>query len=259
MAYLDDFHEIARYYDRIMDHVDYDRWYSVATALTELLPPGFTHLDAACGTGKLLRSLREDGWRSVGVDLSLAMVRSARRQTPEPITALADLRRLPFHESVDYVTCLFDSINFLLTLDDIAQAFREVAGSLREGGLFYFDMVTQKMVTDHFDNQEWTEQTGRFATTWRSSFVRETGVAETEVRVTSGAGGVFLERVYRHEDIEAVLAASGLALLGAYDAHTLQTPRPKTVRIDYVAAKDGSRAFKRRFDSVIARLRRDMY
>ena len=258
MAYLDEFHEIARYYNRIMDHVDYDRWYAVTTALADLLPPGFTHLDAACGTGTLLRSLREDGWRSSGIDLSLAMLRSRGRRAPHPVAALADLRHLPFHASVDYVTCLFDSINFLLTMDDVAQAFGEVAAALREGGLFYFDMVTEKMVTEHFDNQEWTEQNGRFATTWRSRFARETGVTETEVRVTSGAGGVFRERVYPHEDIEALLKASGLTLLGAYDARNLRAPRPKTVRIDYVAVRDGSRTIQARFDKVIARLRREM-
>ena len=37
MTYLDEFHEIARYYNRIMDHVDYDRWYAVTTALADLL------------------------------------------------------------------------------------------------------------------------------------------------------------------------------------------------------------------------------
>ena len=191
MAVRDTFCDLARYYDHIMDHVDYDRWFTVTTALAQLLPRDFVHLDAACGTGTLLKRLRRTGWRTIGVDLSPAMLRaglSARRPPPgmAPPAAAADLRALPFQSRIDYVTCLFDSVNFLLDMDDVRRMFAEVHGILKDTGLFYFDIVTERMVTQHFDNQEWTEQDGRFSTTWRSSYDRQTHVTETEVRVGTG-------------------------------------------------------------------------
>src|SRR5690606_17293139 len=51
----DSFEDLARYYDRLMVHVDYDRWYAVAGAIAGLLPRPFLHVDLACGTGTLLR------------------------------------------------------------------------------------------------------------------------------------------------------------------------------------------------------------
>ena len=252
----DPFSEIAPYYDRIMDFVNYDRWYMVATALADLLPSGFRHLDAACGTGTLLKRLRRGGWDSVGMDLSLGMLHAGRRgiDAPAPV-AVADLRALPVQENVDYVTCLFDSLNFLLDLEDVVRAFREVSGALAPHGLFYFDVVTERMVTEHFEGQEWTENSGRFSTTWRSSYSRKTSVTETLVRITNGAGGVFRERVYEQEAIEGALAGAGLTLLGSFDAQSWKTPGKKTVRIDFVAVKGTTRSLQKQFVKVRDQLR----
>ena len=256
MAVRDTFCDIARYYDHIMDHVDYDRWFTVTTALAQLLPRNFIHLDAACGTGTLLKRLRHTGWRTIGVDLSPAMLRaglSIRRQAPP--AAAADLRALPFQSRIDYVTCLFDSVNFLLDMDDVHRMFAEVHGILDHTGLFYFDIVTERMVTQHFDNQQWTEQDGRFSTTWRSTYDRRTRVTATEVRVGTGDGGVFLERIYEVDEIVAAVTDAGLELLGTYDAQTWGAPKKRTTRIDFVAAKDPSRPLRKRFGAVRSQLR----
>ncbi len=254
----DAFGELARYYDRIMDFVDYDRWFFVTTLLAELLPERFVHLDAACGTGTLLKRLRRIGWSSIGTDLSPAMLRAGNIQASAIPVAAADLCAMPFSRSIDYATSLFDSINFLLSIEDITKAFEQVAGCLKEGGIFYFDMVTERMVTDHFEDQEWSEHNGAFSTRWRSSYDRETRIAETEVRVTSGAGGFFRERVYEPTEIEAALRAAGLTLLGVYDAHKWTTPKRKTVRLDYVAVRGDSRELRKAFDKTRAKVRRHL-
>ena len=170
MAAYDPFADIAPYYDTIMEHVNYGRWFRVTEALSTLLPPGFTHVDAACGTGVLIKRLRADGWRSFGVDLSFAMIRAGRKGPRALPAATADLRALPLHGGADYVTCLFDSLNFLLEYEDVERAFGQIYGALAPQGLFYFDVVTERMVKDYFEGQEWIEQNGRFSTTWRSAW-----------------------------------------------------------------------------------------
>ncbi len=42
--------------------------------------PKRTHLDLACGTGLVLNAFRQRGWRSTGVDASLAMLQVAQRR-----------------------------------------------------------------------------------------------------------------------------------------------------------------------------------
>jgi len=251
----DVFREIARYYDRIMDYVDYDRWMTVCLGLSELLPRRFVHLDTACGTGVLLKKLQGRGWKSLGADLSVEMLRASSGKAANGVSlrgglAAADLRALPFVSSIDFVTCLFDSVNFLLDMAGIEQAFREVAGALRPEGIFYFDVVTERMVTEHFENQEWTEKNGPFSTTWRSTYNRENRVAETYVAVSNGPGGVFRERIYEQNELEKALLGAGLTVLGRYDAHSWKIPNRRTVRIDFVAAKEPSRMLVGQFEDI---------
>lgn len=243
----DDFSDIARYYDRVMEHVDYERWFVLVTTLAQLLTPGFRHLDAACGTGTLIRRLRKVGWNSTGLDISSAMLAAGKKDGKLQATAVADLRALPLRGSVDYVTCLFDSVNFLVEDGDIPKTFCQVSQALADQGLFYFDIVTERMVTDHFENQEWTDNNGGFSTTWSSSYCRKTGIAETRLRVGSGATGVFCERIYPQKIIEQAVKDAGLTILGVYDAKTWKSPKRKTVRIDFIAAKNPSRAMKKNF------------
>lgn len=254
MTGFDAFGEIARYYDKIMDYVNYDRWFDVTTALAELLPDNFTHVDAACGTGTLLGKLRRANWHSFGTDLSVGMLRTGN--TSQALAtmwgrfAAADLRAMPFRGSIDYVTSLFDSVNFLLTYDDMQRAFREVSTALKPTGLFYFDVVTERMVTEHFEGQEWTEYNGSFTTTWRSSYSHQTSVTETHVRVGSGTDGVFRERIYSLDDIRQALTDAGFTVLAMLDARGWKTPGKKTVRVDVIASRDDSSRLKKQFESV---------
>ena len=51
MSAPDAFGELARYYDPLMTHVNYDRWFFTVSALADLVEEPIRHLDAACGTG----------------------------------------------------------------------------------------------------------------------------------------------------------------------------------------------------------------
>lgn len=240
----DAFGEMASYYDVIMSHVNYDRWFVVVTTLSQLLPQHFLHVDVACGTCRLVNKLRRAGWRSVGMDLSHAMVRAGNKEAPAS-GAVADLRSLPLSGSVDLLTCLFDSINFLPTTEDVSRAFRQAHDALKGDGLFYFDIITERMVTEYFAGQRWTEQNGRFATTWESRYDKTAAIVKTHIRVQNGPECTVVEHIYKRDEIESALDRAGLQLIGVFDAPTWRAPGRRTVRIDYVAAKGDARRFKR--------------
>lgn len=237
MSTADSFSELARFYDPIMRHVDYDRWYFIADALTGLLPRSFRHLDVACGTGVLLRRLLTDKWNTYGVDLSLSMLRTGKPSPGKWPVAVGDLRTLPFAESFDYVTCLFDSVNFLLTPGDLVGGIGAMGACLKAEGLVYFDVVTERMVLDHFAGQEWTERNGKFSTRWRCEYDRATRTVETRIQVNSGPNHTLHERVYELDEIEDAVRRAGIQLFGAYDAENWRSPRRRTVRVDYVGVK----------------------
>lgn len=255
MSAPDAFDGLARYYDALMEHVDYDHWLALTTTLGELLPAGFRHLDVACGTGALIKRLHAQGWRSMGVDLSFAMLRAGRARAQNRVAAVADMRALPVRGGFHLVTCLFDSLNFLLDEDDVRAALRGFAGALEPGGLAYFDIVTERMVTEHFAGRSWSEQNGRFETTWTNTYDAATGVADSHIRVNTGPVCLIRERIYPERLFRNGLKEARLTLLDAVDADTWRAPTRRTTRIDFVAAKMPGQTLARRFAEIRDRIR----
>lgn len=236
----DAFEDLARHYDALMRHVDYERWFLTTTALARLLRPGFVHLDAACGTGTLLKQLVLIGWESYGMDLSAAMTRAARRSGTLLPLAVGDLRAQPFAPVFDLVTCLFDSLNFVLKESDVRAAISEFARILRPEGVLYFDVVTERMVTEHFEGEKWTERHKGFEATWESVYDRKTRIADSTIRINTGSSTTIRERIYDRELIESALKDAGLTLLEVLDAETWRAPTHKSIRLEFIAVKNPS-------------------
>lgn len=248
----DPFAELARYYDPLMAHVDYDRWFVVATAVAEALglktPP--RHLDLACGTGTLLARLRVAGWASYGADLSPAMLRIGRKARLLENLACADMTALPFRGCFDYVTCLFDSVNFLADDTALDAAFRAVADALAPGGLFYFDCITERMVTEHFAGQQWHETNKGFTSGWHSRYDPNTALAETRITINRRAPAIILEKIFSLERIAAAARDAGLEVLGSFDAESWRPPGKRSIRVDFVAGKQVSAETAKRFAAI---------
>ncbi|MFQ6102215.1 MAG: class I SAM-dependent DNA methyltransferase [Anaerolineae bacterium] len=101
-------------------------------------------VDIACGTGIAVAKFAEVGYRVTGVDRSPQMLAQARKRVAE--TGLqgvrlveADMRDFALGEPAELVTCMYDSLNYLLEEADLAAAFRCAAAVLRGGGLYIFD------------------------------------------------------------------------------------------------------------------------
>ena len=252
----DAFSPIANHYDAIMEHVDYARWRIIVQGLAGMLPRPLMHLDAGCGTGVLMELLAEPGWQSVGIDLSAAMLRVAKYRRALPFLARADICDLPFKERFHLVTCLFDSLNFLLHEDQVHRAMASFQNALLPGGLLYFDVVTRRMITDHFNDETWVENHGRFRSSWKSTYDRDRRLCETRVRINSGEESVTQERVYGEEFLCDALDRAGLTLLAMRDAYTWKKPGRAVTRIDFVAVKKPDRGCAKRFKETEQAIRR---
>lgn len=233
MSTPDPFATLARFYDPMMAHVDYGRWVRIARTLTGHLPPGFRHADVGCGTGILLEQLRAEGWQSIGVDISFSMLQQGRRAQ----TICGDMRALPLGPHFDLVTCLFDSVNFVLEEDGLRAAMAEFARVLLPGGLLYFDVVTERMVLKHFVGPEWSEEHDGFTTVWYTHYDRHKRVAHTHVRVGTGSASVISECMHPLPVLKSAIQAAGLQLLACFDVEDHRPPSGKSCRVDFVAVK----------------------
>lgn len=249
----DTFKNLAQHYDAMMDHIDYERWVVVTTMIAELCPDeGFKHLDVACGTGSLLRELTNHRWQTTGIDLSYAMLQQARKSSEEIAVAQADMCQLPFHNSFALATCFFDSLNFLTEDDAMPQALTSIHDSLNDTGVFFFDVITERMVTEHFADQDWIDHNGGHRTRWSGKYDAASRIVTNTIHIEKGDSTAVQERVYSQDEIEIALKAAGFTLLGVLDTETWREPDVNSLRLDFVATRNPDDIIHLKFESIQA-------
>ena len=131
-----------------MRHVDYVEWADYVDRVFRRSGMRGEHiLEIACGTGKVGVLLRKQGYEVVGCDLSLEMLREARRHAHRegvsvPLFA-ADIRTLSTRECFEGGLCLYDSINYLLNIEEVKMALDNTYRCLLPRGVFIFDICTR--------------------------------------------------------------------------------------------------------------------
>ncbi len=104
------------------------------------LPEGCRILDLCCGTGQISAGLSERGYQVTGLDGSAAMLRFARENAPAVDFVHGDARTFQLPQPVSCVISAFDSLNHVMTLDELTEVFRHVYDVLTEDGIFLFDL-----------------------------------------------------------------------------------------------------------------------
>jgi demethylmenaquinone methyltransferase/2-methoxy-6-polyprenyl-1,4-benzoquinol methylase len=127
------FDGVAGRYDRTNTVLSFgqDRSWRRATRQALELHPGDRVLDLAAGTGVSTEELAYSGADTVGVDISLGMLRAGRASRPTIRLLAGDALALPFRDrAFDAVTISFG----LRNVHDTAAALRELARVTRPGG-----------------------------------------------------------------------------------------------------------------------------
>lgn len=106
-------------------------------------------LDLCCGTGQLAQMLLGRDFQVTGLDGSREMLKFARENAPAVQFILEDARTFKLPDRYDVVVSMFDSLNHVMTIDELTTVFQNVRNCLKAGGLFLFDMnMEQEYVTD---------------------------------------------------------------------------------------------------------------
>lgn len=133
----------ARIYDLLYTGAGIRDSEAEAAAVHDLVqrsnPGARTLLDVACGTGLDLAHLQR--WYDVaGIDRSAAMLDVARSRLGAGVPLHAeDMRDFDLQRQFEVVTCLFSSIGYLTTDDDLRHAFQRFAAHLVPGGVLVVD------------------------------------------------------------------------------------------------------------------------
>lgn len=233
---------LAEIYDFVMRHVDYVHWADyVDSVLVQHNMMPRTILDIACGTGSLAIELHQRGYRASGADGCAAMLARADAKT------IAIGYEIPLHHqsflelegigSHDTAVCLYDSMNYLMTLEDFATALERIRQTLHKGGLFVFDLCTEANSRRHFSDLREHEKGNGFTYTRRSYYEDGVQFNDFEIRFQKPERVVrelHQQRIYPLDTIYPVIEESSFVFEAAYDGFGFTKATDRSDRVHFV-------------------------
>ncbi len=109
----------------------------------ESLLPGKRILDAGSGSGRDVEYFMEDGFKPIGVDISLGQVKEAKKRVPKGEFLKQDFRKTKFKDnSFDGIWCMASFVHFPKT--EIKKALKEFHRLLDKNGIVYISVKKGK-------------------------------------------------------------------------------------------------------------------
>ena len=128
--------ELAKYYDLIYSWKDYRKETDKIKNLIKKhkKSDGNKLLDVACGTGKHLEYLKENFY-CTGIDLNEEMINVAKNNIMDVDFKTADMMNFNLNDKFDIINCLFSSICYVKTYDNLEKTIMNFKNHLKVGGV----------------------------------------------------------------------------------------------------------------------------
>lgn len=175
----------APFYDAVQGDRAQDAAY-LRELIEKRRPAARTVLELACGTGSILEQLQSH-YEVTGLDLSEPMLAVAADKVPGVRLLRGDTTQFELPECFDVVLCVYDSINHLLDFAQWEQVFDRAHECLNEGGIFVFDINTDRQLASLAAQPPFTHWFGKGH------------LLVMNVRSTGGNEVVWDIRVFEHE------------------------------------------------------------
>ena len=129
------FSKSAEIYDLIYGFKDYkSESEKIIDLITKQKPDCRTILDVGCGTAEHHKFLKEK-YVMKGVDLNTDLIAVSNDKNKDCKYYVADMRTMDIGKTFDAVLCLFSSIGYLRSQNELEQAFTRFAKHLNPGGV----------------------------------------------------------------------------------------------------------------------------
>jgi SAM-dependent methyltransferase len=235
---------LAGVYDHIMWTVPHSAWLSrIERDLRDRRKRPRSVFDIACGTGLGTEILYSRGYSPVyGADLSPEMISVARDKANTAGSAItyfvqnAEVTSLPGGLTVDLVTCLFDALNYVTTLDGLHRVFTSVAQTLNVGGVFAFDLNAPYALRQGLFNQE--DAIGNIRHVWKATWDEESRLCTVNMDFwrthPDGSEDVFSEqhvqRAHTKDEVRDGLRSAGFHEILFWGNYADKAPNSKSDR-----------------------------
>jgi SAM-dependent methyltransferase len=210
------------------------------------MAPGSIVLDAPCGAGRHVRAFAAAGMRAMGMDLSPALLQSAKESSACASENCGyfrgDLRALPVKSAAcDLVTNLFSSFGYFDSDEQNFDVLQELSRVIRPGGYLVLDFMNAAFVKEHLEqHSERKSAAGCHVTEERWITGAPERVNKRTIAVSSaGEQKEFFEsvRLFTPMDLNQMMAQAGMDVRQTFGDYAGATWSEQTKRAILISRK----------------------
>ena len=241
------YEKFAYAYDRMMTNVNYTRWTHYIESLFDKYDSKPRRvLDLACGTCALTIELALRGYEMTGVDRALGMLEIAQEKVAAHGVDIdlyqGDMQKFSLDQEFDAVLCTYDSINYAADATELGNVFQSVAEHLAPGGLFIFDVTTERNIVKHFHDKTFASNHEDYTYIWKNNYLHRSKLCRTILTFFIREGDLFhryeevhQQRIFDVSTVKDMLNTAGYESLSAYDMYTFNRWNRESDRINFTA------------------------
>lgn len=226
-------------YDNLMEYVDYEGW---AEYLKDIIYDYELNVDSAlelaAGNCRVYNYLKDWFKFIVVSDLSLPLIAEFTSENDKVVCC--DMRAVPLKKKFDFIYCTFDSINYLLTEEDLLKTFKEVNSLLGDEGIFTFDASLEANSINNVNELNRGGKYKNYEYRQISRYDSKKKFHTNEFVITDGKDEYtekHVQKVFDFTDYFRLLDDAGLQVLDCFDTFTFDYASPESERAQFIVGK----------------------
>ncbi len=231
---------VAKIYAHLMRKVDYNDWAEYLKQLSAYARYKITNvLEIAAGTCPIACVLKNEFPNLIATDLSKNMLLQCNDDSLKRV--VADMRRLPFKTKFDFIYSTFDSVNYLLSEEDVEKFLSEVSELMHEKSILTFDVSLEKNSLKYERKLNRRGKVNGIKYIQKSNYDRVKKIHENRFIIKDQDGNTFEEvhrqRIYDLIDFFEFIENSGMFVVECFEAFTFDDADQNTDRAQFVIKK----------------------
>jgi cyclopropane fatty-acyl-phospholipid synthase-like methyltransferase len=229
------YQEFSKVYDKFMEFADYDGWHDFVTFIINGNNlDGKNLLDLGCGTGEVMKRFITE-YECTGVDLSEDMLLVAKEKFKSMGISgsffCQDMTSFSLEKKYDIVISLFDTVNHLISLEDLVKLFERVKEHLNDGGIYIFDVVDRNFMEEMFPDGLFVDKREDMTVIWEHYQEDDLDFIETVFFLEENNGLYrkytenYIKKIFTHKEIVESAKQSGLYIENIYEEGNLAGDR----------------------------------
>ena len=235
--------DLAPLYDSMLTHVDYEQWYQyIKKLMHNYIEDPRVLLELGCGTGRFGAKFSRDNYLIYGMDNSVDMLQVAKTRAFKNFHIFCgDITRYRLKGSFDFIFSVHDTMNYLVTTDDIRSVIQNTRDVMNRYSIFMFDLTSEYNIKQNFDGKATRYTVGDTAVVWDNEYDEKTKMVYSYLTFQNPDGTstmeTHLQRIYDVEQISRILWEEKMELLDVFSDYNFGPVHEKTIMSNFVTRK----------------------